>query len=251
MSGEAEAAQGSWLRSLLFNIGFFGWTTLVVVGGLVLLPLPWPWMHRLGRLWCRGTLVLLRLIVGLRHRIEGKENLLREPAIYASKHQSTWDTLIFAMLLPDCAYVLKRELYRVPLFGQLLARSRPIAIDRSAGGSALRRMLASAKRAIGDGRAIVIFPEGTRTAPGESGRYQPGTAALYQSLGVPVVPVALDSGLYWGRRQFVKRPGTITIRFLPPIAPGLERREFMATLEGRIETACRALDGRPDPLRRI
>ena len=250
MSGAAEAAQGSWLRSLLFNIGFFGWTTIVVVGGLVLLPLPWPWMHRLGRLWCRGTLVLLRSIIGLRHRIEGQENLLHEPAIYASKHQSTWDTLIFALLLPDCAYVLKRELYFVPLFGQLLARSRPIAIDRSAGGSALRRMLGSAERAIEEGRAIVIFPEGTRTAPGEHGRYQPGAAALYQRLDVPVVPVALDSGLYWGRRQFVKRPGTITIRFLPPIPPGLDRREFMGTLEGRIETACRALPAPTDSNRR-
>ena len=250
MRSPAKAASGSWLRSLLFNIGFFVWTSLVVVGGLVLLPLPWPWMHRLGRLWCRGTLVLLRVIVGLDHRIEGPENLLREPAIYASKHQSTWDTLIFALLLPDCAYVLKRELYRVPLFGQLLARSRPIAIDRAAGGSALRRMLGSAERAIEEDRAIVIFPEGTRTAPGDHGRYQPGTAALYQRLGVSVVPVALDSGLYWGRRQFVKRPGTITIRFLSPIAPGLERRDFMATLEGRIETACRALAGPPDSVQR-
>lgn len=246
MRSPANASQGSWLRSLLFNIGFLVWTTLVVVGGLLLLPLPWPWMHRLGRLWCRGTLMLLRIVVGLDHRIEGKENLLHEPAIYASKHQSTWDTLIFALLLPDCAYVLKRELYRVPLFGQLLARSRPIAIDRSAGGSALRRMLGSAERAIEEGRAIVIFPEGTRTAPGERGRYQPGTAALYHRLGVPVVPVALDSGLFWGRREFVKRPGTITIRFLPPIAPGLERRDFMATLEGRIETECRALTGPSD-----
>ena len=250
MSSPTAASSGSWLRSLLFNIGFFVWTTFIVVGGLLLLPLPWPWMHRLGRLWCRGTLVLLRIIVGLDHRVEGKENLLHEPAIYASKHQSTWDTLIFALLLPDCAYVLKRELYWVPLFGQLLARSRPIAIDRSAGGSALRRMLGSAQRAIDEGRAIVIFPEGTRTAPGESGRYQPGAAALYQRLGVPVVPVALDSGLYWGRRQFVKRPGTITIRFLPPIAPGLERRDFMATLEGRIESACRALPAPTDPVRR-
>lgn len=251
MTGPTEARSGSWLRSLLFNIAFFVWTTIVVVGGLVLLPLPWPWMHKVGRLWCRGTLFLLRVIVGLDHRIEGTENLLREPAIYASKHQSSWDTLIFALLLPDCAYVLKRELYWVPLFGQLLARSRPIAIDRSAGGSALRRMLGSAERAIEDGRAIVIFPEGTRTAPGERARYQPGTAALYQRLDVPVVPVALDSGHYWGRRQFVKRPGTISIRFLPPIPPGLERRDFMATLEGRIETACAALLASTDSARRI
>ncbi len=245
MSATEAATPVAWLRSLLFNIGFFLWTALIVTFGVLLLPLPWRWMHRLGRLWCRGTLWLLRAIVGLDHRTDGRENLLPEPAIYASKHQSTWDTLIFALLLPDCAYVLKRELYWLPLFGQLLARSRPIPVDRSAGGSALRRMLATAERAIDEGRSIVIFPEGTRMAPGERTRYRPGAAALYQRLGVPVVPVALDSGRYWGRRRFAKRPGTIAIRFLPPIPPGLGRRDFMATLEGRIETGCRALPGPP------
>jgi 1-acyl-sn-glycerol-3-phosphate acyltransferase len=236
----------AWLRSLLFNLGFFLWTALIVAGGLILLPLPWRWMHRLGRLWCCGTLAMLHILVGLRWRAEGLEQRPAGPAIYASKHQSTWDTLVFALLLPDCAYVLKRELFWLPLFGQLLARSRPIAVDRSAGGSALRHMLADAERAVAEGRSIVIFPEGTRTPPGERRPYHPGTAALYQRLDLPVVPVALDSGRFWGRRRFVKRPGTIIIRFLPPIAPGLERRDFMATLEGRIEAACRALAGAAD-----
>lgn len=231
------------IRSLIFNIAFVLWTSLVVLGGLVLLPLPWRWMHRLGRFWCRGSLFLLRAIVGLTHRIEGSGNLLGEPAIYASKHQSSWDTLIFALLLPDCAYVLKRELYWIPVFGLLLARSRPLAIDRSGGASALRRLLARAQQAVEEGRAIVIFPEGTRTAPGARRPYQPGIAALYQRLDRPVVPVALNSGQFWGRRQFVKRPGTITIRFLPPIVPGLDRRAFMDRLEDAIEGACADLPG--------
>lgn len=250
MSASAASSPIAWLRSLSFNLGFFVWTALIVTGGLVLLPFPWRWMHRFGRLWCRGALALLRAIVGLGWRADGLAERPAGPAIYASKHQSTWDTLIFALLLPDCAYVLKRELFWLPLFGLLLARSRPIAVDRSAGGRALRRMLADAERAIEEGRSIVIFPEGTRTAPGERTGYQPGVAALYQRLGRPVVPVALDSGRYWGRRRFVKQPGNITIRFLPPIAPGLERRDFMAMLEGRIETACRALSAAPEPTRR-
>ena len=232
-----------WLRSLLFNIGSFLWTAAIVTGGMLLLPLQWRWMHRLGRLWCRGTLAMLRVLAGLRWRVEGLAHRPAGPAIYASKHQSTWDTLVFALLLPDCAYVLKRELFWLPLFGQLLARSRPIGVDRGAGARALRGMLAQAERAVAAGRSIVIFPEGTRTAPGKRRAYHPGVSALYQRLGLPVVPVALDSGRYWGRRQFVKQPGTITIRFLEPIAPGLERSAFMALLEGRIETACRALAG--------
>jgi len=226
-----------WLRSLVFNLSFYLWTTLVVLAGALLMPLPWCWMHKVGRLWCRGTLMLLRRIVGLDWRAEGLGSRPPGPAIYASKHQSTWDTLIFALLLPDCAYVLKRELFFVPLFGQLLARSRPIGVDRSAGAKALRRMVAQARRAIGEGRSIVIFPEGTRTEYGHRRPYQPGVAALYRELDLPVVPVALDSGRFWPRRRFVKRPGRITIRFLAQIAPGLERRAFMAELERRIEGA--------------
>ncbi|MEX0809561.1 MAG: lysophospholipid acyltransferase family protein [Dongiaceae bacterium] len=230
-----------WLRSLIFNLGFYGWTALMVLAGVFLLPFPWRSMHGIGRLWALGTMALLRVIVGLDWRIEGAENIAAGPTIYASKHQSTWDTLIFALLLRDPAYVLKRELLWIPLFGQLLARSRPIGVNRSAGAAALRAMLADADRAVAAGRPIVIFPEGTRTAPGERRPFHPGIAALYQRLGLPVVPIALDSGRFWGRRRFVKQPGTITIAFLPAIAPGLPRKAFMAELEERIEAHSRAL----------
>ncbi|MEX2298054.1 MAG: lysophospholipid acyltransferase family protein [Dongiaceae bacterium] len=232
-----------WLRSLLFNFGFYGWTALMVIAGIFLLPFRWQAMHVVGRLWARGTMALLRIIIGLDWRIEGAENIAAGPAIYASKHQSTWDTLIFALLLRNPAYVLKRELLWIPLFGQLLARSRPIGVDRSAGAAALRAMLADAERAAAAGRPIVIFPEGTRTAPGENRPYHPGIAALYHRLGLPVVPIALDSGVYWGRRRFEKRPGRITIAALPAIAPGLDRRAFMVELERRIEGRSRALAG--------
>ncbi|MFO1061818.1 MAG: lysophospholipid acyltransferase family protein [Dongiaceae bacterium] len=226
------------LRSLLFNIGFFAWTALIVVAGVPVLLLPHRFTYRLGAVWVRGTLALLALLVGLRHRVVGLENRLPGAAIYAVKHQSTWDTLVFALLLDEPAYVLKRELMLVPFFGWLLGRAGMIPVDRAGKASALRRMMAAARAIAAAGRPLLIYPEGTRTAPGERRPYQPGVAALYGQLGLPVVPVAVNSGLFWGRRQFVKRPGTITVEFLPAIPPGRPRKAFMAELEDRLETAC-------------
>ena len=203
-----------------------------------MLLLPHRFTYRLGAVWVRGTLALLAILVGLRHRVVGLENRLPGAAIYAVKHQSTWDTLIFALLLDEPAYVLKRELMLVPFFGWLLGRAGMIPVDRAGKASALRRMMAAARAIAAAGRPLLIYPEGTRTAPGERRPYQPGVAALYGQLGLPVVPVAVNSGLFWGRRQFVKRPGTITVEFLPAIPPGRPRRAFMAELEDRLETAC-------------
>jgi 1-acyl-sn-glycerol-3-phosphate acyltransferase len=225
------------LRSLLFNLGFFGWTLLVVVLGLPCLLLPRRYTYRLGAFWVRVSLALLDRLVGLDHRVVGLEHRLGGAAIYAVKHQSAWDTLVFALLLDEPAYVLKRELTFVPFFGWLLRRAGMIPVDRAGRASALRRMIGQARRTAAEGRPLLIYPEGTRTAPGEHRPYQPGVAALYGQLGLPVVPVALNSGLFWGRRQFVKRPGTITVEFLPAIPPGLPRKAFMAELERRLEGA--------------
>jgi 1-acyl-sn-glycerol-3-phosphate acyltransferase len=139
------------------------------------------------------------------------------------------------------AFVLKRELLSIPLFGWYLRKVGMIAVDRAAGASALRNMARQASEAFAEGRSILIFPEGTRVPPGESRPYHPGVAALYTQLKVPVVPVALNSGLFWGRRSFVKRPGTVTVQFLPPIPPGLDRKAFMRELESRIEAAAMVL----------
>jgi 1-acyl-sn-glycerol-3-phosphate acyltransferase len=226
------------LRSLLFNIGFFAWTALIVVAGVPALLLPHRFTYRLGAFWVRGVLAMLALLIGLRHRVVGLENRLPGAAIYAVKHQSTWDTLVFALLLREPAYVLKRELMLIPFFGWLLGRAGMIPVDRAGKASALRRMMAAARAIAAAGRPLLIYPEGTRTAPGERRPYQPGVAALYSQLGLPVVPVAVNSGLFWGRRQFVKRPGTITVEFLPAIPPGRPRKAFMAELEDRLETAC-------------
>jgi 1-acyl-sn-glycerol-3-phosphate acyltransferase len=225
------------LRSLLFNVLFAAWTGIVFLVSLPTLLMPRRAVWAMGRLWVSGSLLLLRTIVGLGHRVRGGEHRLAGPAIYAVKHQSAWDTLVFPTLLDMPAYVLKQELIGVPLFGAYLKRCGMIPVDRQGRASALKRMLASARAAVAQGHPILIYPEGTRTPPGEQRPYHPGVAALYGDLGLPVVPVALNSGLFWGRRSFHKQPGTITIEFLPAIAPGLPRKAFMAELQQRLEGA--------------
>ncbi len=231
------------LRSLLFNGFFYGWTALCVVAGLPLLLGPRIGMYYLGRAWAHPILAALALLCGLRHEVRGRENLPPGAVLVAAKHQSAWDTIIFSILLWDHSFVLKRELMWVPLFGIFLARAGLIPVDRQGGSRALRKMVAAARRAAAAGRPIVIFPEGTRVAPGQHRPYQPGVAALYGQLGIPVVPVALNSGLFWRRRGFLKQPGTITLEFLPPIAPGLPRKAFLARLEEAIEGRSRLLAG--------
>jgi 1-acyl-sn-glycerol-3-phosphate acyltransferase len=230
------------LRAIAFNIAFFGGTVLFGLAGLPVLLAPRRIVMTFGRFWARCVLAWLDAIVGLRGEIRGRENLPAGPCLIAMKHQSAWDTLVLPVVLGDPAAVVKRELLFVPFFGWYAARAGSIFIDRKGGSGALRRMLAAAKAAASAGRPIVIFPQGTRTAPGEHRPYQPGVAALYQALDLPLVPAAVNSGLYWGRRSFVKRPGRIILSFLPPIPPGLPRRQVMADLESRIEGATTELE---------
>jgi 1-acyl-sn-glycerol-3-phosphate acyltransferase len=229
------------LRSLTFNVLFYAWSTLVQLLCLPSLLLPMAVVVWVQRLWIRGSLALLAGICDLRHEIRGLEHLPPGPCIIASKHQSAWDTLIFGVLFPGPGYIVKRELLWIPLFGWYIRRTGCIPTDRKGGASALKRMIADARDAIGNGQHIIIFPEGTRVAPGQRRPYHPGVAALYGQLEVPVVPTALNSGLFWGRRTFLKKPGLITLEFLEPIAPGLARKEFTAELERRIETASERL----------
>ncbi|RMD61650.1 MAG: 1-acyl-sn-glycerol-3-phosphate acyltransferase [Alphaproteobacteria bacterium] len=225
------------VRSLLFNVLFFAWSIVLHVVCIPLLGAPAPALFLAARVWVRVTLWLLARVCGLTYEVRGRENLPAEPCIIASKHQSAWDTLIFPLLVKRPCYVFKRELMWIPLFGWYVARAGGIAIDRAGGAAALRRMLRAAERALAAGGTIIIFPEGTRVAPGRRRPYHPGVAALYGHLGVPVVPVAVNSGLYWGRRSFYKKPGRIVLEFLPPIAPGLSRRGFLDELQQRIEPA--------------
>lgn len=229
------------LRSLLFQVLFYAWTAVLCVGYLPLLLGPRRLAQKAAAAWLRVSLLLLAVTTGLRYRVTGRENLPEGPVIVAAKHQSALETLIFHQVLDDPAYVLKVELMRIPLFGWYLRKTGNIAVDRAAGPRALKDMLAQARAAIARGQQLVIFPEGTRTAPGENRRYQPGVALLYESLNLPVVPVALNSGLFWRRRGVLKKPGTVTIEILPPLPPGMERRAFMERLQTSIEEASRRL----------
>ncbi|WP_340115914.1 lysophospholipid acyltransferase family protein [Pelagibius sp. 7325] len=233
------------LRSLLFNGFFYGWTALCVFAGLPLLLGPRAGIYYLGRVWAHPIIAALGILCGLRYRVRGRENLPDGAVLIAAKHQSAWDTIIFSILLWDHSFVLKQELTRIPLFGLYLIRAGLIPVDRKGGAKALRKMVAAAKAAAALGRPIVIFPEGTRVAPEQHRPYHPGVAALYGQLQVPVVPVALNSGIFWRRNSFWKRPGTITLEFLPPIEPGLQRRDFLARLETAIEGRSRALAAEP------
>ena len=229
------------IRSLLFNSFFYGWTTLILLFGLPLMLGPRSWLYHLGRFWVRGIMAALGFFCGLRYEIRGREHLPQGAFLVAAKHQSAWDTLIFSLLLWDHSFVLKQELTWIPVFGLYLIRAGLVPVDRKGGSKALRKMVAKAKEAVAEGRPIVIFPEGTRVAPGQHRPYQPGVAALYSQLGVSVVPVALNSGLFWGRRRFAKQPGTIVLEFLPRIEPGLNRKVFLQRLESAIEERSRTL----------
>jgi 1-acyl-sn-glycerol-3-phosphate acyltransferase len=235
----------STLRATLFNIAFYIDTVVIGILGLPFLLTPRRTAMRFGRFWAQTVLVLLKWTVGLDSEIRGRENIPAGGCLIAMKHQSMWDTLILPPLLGDPAVVIKRELQYVPIYGWYAARAGSIFIDRKGGAGALRRMIGVAKRAVAADRPVVIFPQGTRTRPGlklADLPYQPGVAALYRELAVPLVPAAVNSGLYWGRRAFVKRPGRIILEFLPPIPPGLPRREIMRQLEGQIETATANLE---------
>ena len=238
------------LRSLVFNITFFVWSAALHIILLPVLALPPKQVLACGRFWGRSMAWLLRTLLGITSRVEGLTPELRRlidsgQVIIAAKHQSSWETIFFPVLLGEPAYVLKRELLLIPLFGWYMKRAHMVAIDRKGGAKALRRMITEAKASIANRRPLVIFPEGTRTRPGERRAYQPGIAALYSRLELPVIPVALNSGQVWGRRQFLKRPGEIVVRFLPAIAPGLARDPFMEKLENAIETASEALQQLP------
>lgn len=224
------------LRSALFALWFALVTVIVYLGALPALLLPRPAMVAASRVWSRALFFGLKVIAGLDWEVRGE--IPRGPVLVASKHMSMWDTMGLYLTVRDPAAVLKRELLRIPFYGWYIAKAGVISIDRRAGASALRRMMAAAKRALAAGRPILIFPEGTRKKPGAPPDYKPGVAGLYGTLDVACVPVALNSGLFWtGPMGFIKKPGRVVLEFLEPIPPGLKRADFMRLLEERIEGA--------------
>jgi 1-acyl-sn-glycerol-3-phosphate acyltransferase len=220
------------VRSALFNAWFIGVTVLFCLGGL---PVRWR-ARRAGRrvviayakIWARTVLAGLRPLAGIGWRLDGPIPV--GAALLAAQHQSAFETLLWTVLLPDFTFVLKQELVRIPLFGPLLRAGGMIAIDRAAGAAALRTLLREGTAAARAGRQIVIFPEGTRMAPGAAAALHPGIAALAQHTGLAVTPVVTDSGRYWGRRAFRKQPGTIRVAVLGTLPAGLPRQALLDRL---------------------
>ncbi len=226
------------IRSALFNIAFWAWIAVLGLCGIPLVCVYRPFAFTIARAWGAGSLWLLRVLCNITYEVRGREHIPKGAALIASKHQSAWDTIIFWVLLDRPAYVLKRELIFFPVFGWYLVWLKNIYIDRKSGASAMKQMLREAKARAKENRPIIIFPEGTRMSPGSASLYHPGVAALYQSLQLPVVPVALNSGYLWQKNAFVKKPGTITIEFLENITHGMKNREFLTKLQNVIEEAC-------------
>ena len=227
----------TFLRSGLFMTWFLALTLVMAIIFLPLLAGPRKAAVWMARQWARATLWGLAIFCGTGMRVKG--TVPKGGVLVASKHMSMWDTLALYLALDDPGIILKRELLRIPFYGWYLWKAAAIPIDRSAGAEALRRMTRAAQSVLAQGRPILIFPEGTRKKPDAPPDYKPGVAGLYSLLNVACVPVALDSGRYW--QGFTKYPGTITMAFLEPIPPGLKRRDFMARLEERIETATNRL----------
>ncbi len=189
------------------------------------------------RAHARSCSWLLKTVVGTKFEIRGKEHLPAGACIAASKHQSTWETYAFIPMFRDPATIQKAELFLIPFHGWFSKKFGMIGVKRSTGPSALRHMLKQAKDRINQGREIIIFPEGSRMPVGNKPDYKPGVVKLYEDLDVPCVPVALNSGVYWKRKSQMRYPGTIIVEFLPPIPPGMPRKEFKAKLQEQIETA--------------
>jgi len=224
------------LRSALFALLFYPGTVVAVLTAFLVLPFGEAALRRHAMNWARFHRWCVRHILGIRTRVEGI--IPTGPHLFAAKHQSMFETLELLLVVRDPAIVLKRELADIPLFGRIARHEGVIPVDRAGSAKALRRMMRAAIAARDGGRAILIFPEGTRVAPGEQPPLQPGFAGLYKVLGLPVVPVALDSGLLWPRNSFLKRPGVITIRFGDPLPAGLPRAE----IEAKVHAAMNVLD---------
>lgn len=229
-------------RSLLFKISFI---LLTLAEMLLFAPFYFFLPHKAAwfvpRFWARSVFWLQKRLIGVSYRFEGLENLPQGAYIVAAKHQSAWETLALPLALPDPTFILKRELLWIPFFGWYLAKMGMAPINRGAPLQALKALIAASREKAAQKRQIVIFPEGTRREVGAQADYKQGVFPLYAELGLPVVPVALNAGLYWPKKRFCLYPGVILCRFLPPIAAGLKRREFMQKLETMIETECRLL----------
>jgi 1-acyl-sn-glycerol-3-phosphate acyltransferase len=199
--------------------------------------MPYQAILEVAKAWGRVNLFLLRIVAGVRFELRGREKIPDGAFIVAAKHQSAWETFALLHLFRSPTFIMKRELQWIPIFGWLTIKGRMVAIDRGAGSQALVRMAERARVELARGRQLIIFPEGTRRPVGAEPRYKGGVAYLYVAEGVPCLPVALNSGLFWPRRSILRRPGTVVVEILDPIPPGLDKDVFIDRLQDVIETA--------------
>jgi len=225
------------IRSVLFNTLFYLNLAVYLLAAMPTLLLPHRYLIGLAKHWAKTNLWLLRVICGVKADFRGLEKIPPGGLIVASKHQSVWETFALLPCVDDPTFILKRELMWIPLFGWCLWKAQMIPVNRGARGPALAAMTERAKEEVQEGRQIIIFPEGTRRPPGAEPQYKFGVAFLYAETGVPCVPVALNSGLFWPRRSFRRFPGTVVVQVCDPIPPGLEKAEFHARLQDAIEAA--------------
>ena len=232
------------IRSSLFSLGLVVSILIAVPITLLLLAVPFPTRFRLVSNWARFILWWLRVTCRIDADIEGLENIIDQPAIIMCKHQSTWETLVIQVLFPPQVWILKRELLWIPIYGWGLATMRPIAIDRSLGVRSLKQVVRQGTARLNAGLWVVVFPEGTRSAPGKRQKYHPGGGMLAEKSGCPVIPIAHNAGYLWPRNGFLKRPGTIKMVIGPPLqSQGKKAAQITREAEEWIEAAVAALPG--------
>ncbi|HEV2629420.1 MAG TPA: lysophospholipid acyltransferase family protein [Pseudolabrys sp.] len=225
------------LRSVAFNICFYLNTLVFLIIALPTFFLPYQAIVEVAKAWGRVNLVLLRVIAGVDFELRGREKIPPGAVIVAAKHQSAWETFALLHLFDSPTFIMKRELQWIPIFGWLTIKGRMVAVDRRAGSQALVQMAERARVELARGRQLIIFPEGTRRPVGAEPRYKYGVSYLYAAEGVPCLPVALNSGVFWPRRSILRRPGTVVVEILDPIPPGLDKEDFIRRLQDEIETA--------------
>ena len=229
------------LRSLVFNVLFYLGLVFWVIVGIPTFLMPRWGIVTIAQCWARSSIWLMRVICNTKVEYRGLEKIPKGPLIVASKHQSMWETFALLQFFDQPLFILKRELKWIPLFGWYLIKANMIGIDRAAGGRSLLQMARRAGEAVRRGRQLIIFPEGTRTAVDSPPHYKTGVAQVYVDCGVTCLPVALNSGLFWPRRSFMRYPGTLVVEFLDPLPPGLLRREFIARVSTVVEDATNRL----------
>ncbi|MDR2724329.1 MAG: 1-acyl-sn-glycerol-3-phosphate acyltransferase [Holosporaceae bacterium] len=231
------------IRSALFNIIFFSTITVIVILGYPLVFFNNP--KYIFAFWHYLSIILKFIIAkigGINDIVENEKNILQEPAIYAIRHESVWETLILINRFKEPIFLLKEELLRIPIFGALAKKAGAIAIDRNNGVKSLKEIVEQVKVSISQRHPVIIFPEGTRMAFGEFSNLKRGIALIYRKTGCPVVPVIHNSGRFWPRRRFIKRSGTIVVKFLDPIMPGLTNDEFMNKLNCIFSTEIKKME---------